>query len=52
VTGTIALDRQFITAFGGSRVPPVTGFAIEADTTQVREGTPSAAWIKSVKITH
>jgi len=29
---------------------PVTGFAIEADTTQLGRDARSSAWIKSVKI--
>jgi hypothetical protein len=46
----VALDEHFRGAFHGSAAPPVTGFAIEADTTQVGPNGRSSAWIKSIKI--
>jgi hypothetical protein len=49
ITSTIALDEQFRKAFGAS-APPVSGFAIEADTTQVGPNARSSAWVKSVTI--
>lgn len=48
ITSTLALDPQFRAAFGAQQTPPVTGFAIEADTTQV-DGL-SSAWIKMIGI--
>jgi hypothetical protein len=51
VTSTIALDQIFRAAFRTGTVPPVSGFAIEADTTQVGRDARSSAWIKSIKIT-
>lgn len=51
VTSTISLDQIFRAAFRTGTVPPVSGFAIEADTTQVGRDARSSAWIKSIKIT-
>jgi hypothetical protein len=50
ITTTVALDEQFRSAFRNSAAPPVTGLAIEADTTQVGANARSSAWVKSVKI--
>ena len=50
ITTVISLDDQFRRAFRTTGVPPVTGFAIEADTTQVNTGGRSSAWIKSITI--
>jgi hypothetical protein len=49
ITSEINLDEQFRRAFGRPP-PPVTGFAIEADTTQVRSSGRASAWIKSLTI--
>jgi hypothetical protein len=48
ITTVIDLDEQFRRAFQ-KPAPPVTGLAIEADTTQVAAGR-SSAWIKSIEI--
>src|SRR5262249_9230463 len=50
ITTVIALDKEFSRGFGSSKVPVISGFAIEADTTQVGQGDPSSAWVKSIKI--
>jgi hypothetical protein len=50
VTTIIALDDAFQRAFNSSSAPPVTGVAIEADTTQVGANARSSAWIRSIKI--
>jgi hypothetical protein len=49
VTSRINLDAQFRRAFGFAP-PPVTGFAIEADTTQVPSDGRASAWLKSITI--
>ena len=49
VTTTVALGEAFRTMFG-RRAPPVSGFAIEADTTQVGQGARSSAWVKAIRI--
>src|SRR5262245_41917748 len=49
LTSVIALDETFHVAFPSMPLLPVTGLAIEADTTQVNAR--SSAWIKSLKIT-
>ena len=49
VTSVIALDRSFHSAFPSTPMLPVTGVALEADTTQV--SSRSSAWIKSIRIT-
>jgi hypothetical protein len=51
ITSTVALDQQFRAAFHAAAAPPVTGLAIEADTTQVRSDGRSEAWIRSIAIT-
>ena len=50
VTSEIDLAAQFRTAFGTATVPPIVGFAIEADTTQVNSNGRASAWIKSIAI--
>jgi hypothetical protein len=50
ITSTVALDKAFGAAFGAMRVPAVSGFAIEADTTQVGAGGRSSAWVRSIRI--
>lgn len=50
ITSVVALDEAFRTAFRASTAPPITGFAIEADTTQVGAAARSSAWVKSIKI--
>jgi hypothetical protein len=49
VTSHIDLDKQFRRAFGFAP-PPVTGFAIEADTTQVSSDGRASAWVKAIAI--
>jgi hypothetical protein len=50
ISTRVALDEEFRSAFHASRTPPVTGFALEADTTQVGPNGRSSAWVKSIKI--
>lgn len=49
ITSVLALDEHFRAAFGARQAPPVTGFAVEADTTQVSPGR-SMGFIKSIEI--
>jgi hypothetical protein len=49
VTSHIDLDKQFRRAFGFVP-PPVTGFAIESDTTQVGSDGRASAWVKAIAI--
>jgi hypothetical protein len=49
-TSVIALDEIFHAAFHAATTPPVTGFAIEADTSQLGAEARSLAWTKSIKI--
>jgi hypothetical protein len=49
IMSVIPLDDQFRRAFRAAAAPPVTGLAIEADTTQIADGR-SSAWIKSIDI--
>jgi hypothetical protein len=50
ITTEVNLDHLFRTVFGAHTTPPVTGFAIEADTTQVKSDGRSSAWVKSIAI--
>jgi hypothetical protein len=49
VTSHIDLDGQFRRAFGFAP-PPVTGIAIEADTTQVSSDGRASAWVKGIAV--
>jgi hypothetical protein len=49
-TSVVALDETFRAAFHAATTPPVTGFAIEADTSQLGAEARSSAWTKSIKI--
>ncbi len=51
VISTVTLPDSFRAAFRAATVPPVTGLAFEADTTQVGSHARSSAWIRSIKIT-
>lgn len=51
ITSEASLADSFRAAFRGATVPPVTGIAFEADTTQVGSNARSSAWIKSIQIT-
>jgi hypothetical protein len=50
LTSAVTLADSFRAAFHASTVPPVTGLAFEADTTQVGPEAHSSAWIRSIKI--
>ena len=50
-TSTVTLADSFRGAFRAATVPPVTGLAFEADTTQLGPQAHSSAWIRSIKIT-
>jgi hypothetical protein len=47
-TTTLNLGAEFMAAFGKA-APPVTGFAIEADTTDLSDGRASA-WLRTIKL--
>jgi hypothetical protein len=51
VTSVVPLADSFRAAFHAATVPPVTGLAFEADTTQLGADAHSSAWIRSMKIT-
>jgi hypothetical protein len=51
ITSVVTLADAFRAAFHAATVPPVTGIAVEADTTQVGSHASSSAWIRSIQIT-
>jgi hypothetical protein len=50
LTSALDLEKEFKAAFPGAQMPPVTGLAIEADTTSLSGDGRATAWIEMLRI--